>query len=96
MATIELVAEFRRVAGACEFDIDAPTVGQALHELVREAGHALEDVVFAHGRVHPGIAVLVNGRNIRFLQGLETPLGPGDRVAILPIVGGGTAWRGHT
>jgi len=33
--------------------------------------------------------VLINGRNIRFLQGFETPLHNGDAVAFLPPVGGG-------
>jgi molybdopterin synthase sulfur carrier subunit len=33
--------------------------------------------------------VLINGRNIRFLQGHDTPLQNGDTVAFLPPVGGG-------
>jgi MoaD family protein len=33
--------------------------------------------------------VLINGRNIRFLQGNDTPLNDGDTVAFLPPVGGG-------
>ena len=33
--------------------------------------------------------VLINGRNIRFLQGYDTPLNDGDTVAFLPPVGGG-------
>ena len=33
--------------------------------------------------------VLINGRNVRFLQGNETPLHDGDTVAFLPPVGGG-------
>jgi MoaD family protein len=33
--------------------------------------------------------ILVNGRNIRFLQGHETMLQDGDIVAFLPPVGGG-------
>jgi len=33
--------------------------------------------------------VLVNGRNVQFLQGNDTPLHDGDTVAFLPPVGGG-------
>ena len=33
--------------------------------------------------------ILVNGRNVRFLQGQDTNLRDGDTVAFLPPVGGG-------
>jgi len=33
--------------------------------------------------------VLVNGRNVRFLQGLDTPLKDSDTVQIFPVVAGG-------
>ena len=36
-----------------------------------------------------GYKILVNGRNINLLKGLETPLQEGDELAILPAVAGG-------
>jgi len=33
--------------------------------------------------------ILINGRNVRFLQGQDTELRDGDTVAFLPPVGGG-------
>lgn len=33
--------------------------------------------------------ILINGRNVRFLQGQDTELQDGDTVAFLPPVGGG-------
>lgn len=35
------------------------------------------------------VTVLVNGRGIQILDDMETKLHDGDRVAILPIIGGG-------
>ena len=35
------------------------------------------------------LSALVNGRNIRFLQNLQSTLSDGDTVAFLPPVGGG-------
>jgi molybdopterin converting factor small subunit len=63
---------------------------------VREALDALVD---AHpglaGRVRHGdgvptfLNVFVDGEDIRLREGLETPLGPGAKVLLLPAVAGG-------
>ena len=37
----------------------------------------------------PKIRIVVNGRDIGFLKGMETALGDGDEVLLLPLVGGG-------
>ena len=42
-----------------------------------------------HDELNKSIQVLVNGRAINFLQGLETPVCPEDRVDLFPPVGGG-------
>jgi molybdopterin synthase sulfur carrier subunit len=57
------------------------------------AGLALEAPEFVE-RLREGIGkgylhVLLNGRNIVFLNGPETELSDGDTVAILPPIGGG-------
>lgn len=41
------------------------------------------------GRLRPFVNVFVNGRNIRYLRGLETPLAPGAVLHIMPSVAGG-------
>ena len=37
----------------------------------------------------PKIRIVVNGRDIGFLHGMETELQDGDEVLMLPLVGGG-------
>ena len=63
------------------------TIEDLWTELEREAPHFVEKLRdgIAQGFLH----VLVNGRNIVFLNGSETRLSEGDTVAILPPIGGG-------
>ena len=35
------------------------------------------------------IIIFVNGRNVKFLQGLDTPLKDTDTVLVFPVVAGG-------
>lgn len=43
----------------------------------------------ATGQVRRGYAILVNGREIEYLNGLKTKLKDGDVVAFFPPIGGG-------
>jgi molybdopterin synthase sulfur carrier subunit len=44
---------------------------------------------FAQGRAEDRLLILVNGRSVHILQGLDTPLADGDRVTIMPKAFGG-------
>ncbi|MBI1885498.1 MAG: MoaD/ThiS family protein [Chloroflexi bacterium] len=41
------------------------------------------------GEVRRFVNIYVNGEDVRFLQGLETPVKPDDEVSIVPAVAGG-------
>jgi len=41
------------------------------------------------GELRRFVNVYVNGEDVRFQQGLQTPLEPGDEVSIVPAVAGG-------
>ena len=41
------------------------------------------------GDIRRFVNVFINGEDVRFLQGLDTPLKPGDEVSIVPAVAGG-------
>ena len=41
------------------------------------------------GTLRRTLNLYVNGENIRFLQGLDTPLKDGDEVSIVPAIAGG-------
>lgn len=46
-------------------------------------------VVDDSGRPHPGILILVNGVDVRFLSWLETEVGDNDVVTLIPSIHGG-------
>jgi molybdopterin synthase sulfur carrier subunit len=46
--------------------------------------------IFDHsGQLRPDINVLKNGRNIKFLDGIETEVKEGDIIAVFPLIIGG-------
>jgi molybdopterin synthase sulfur carrier subunit len=54
-------------------------------------GKTLADVLTALDSAHPGFKdrLFDDGGDVRFLQGLETPVPDGETVSIIPAVAGG-------
>ena len=49
----------------------------------------LRDRITENGELRRFVNVYVGGEDIRFGQGLDTPVGDGDEITILPAVAGG-------
>jgi len=89
---IQVYATLRDVVGrkTIAVDLPAPTDLAELLERVCALHPALRaKVLDADGRLQPAIHILVNGREVRQLDGLRTRVMPDDSVRILPPVGGG-------
>jgi molybdopterin synthase sulfur carrier subunit len=83
-------AYFRELFAGREKEISVPagaSVGEALAALCDTAERRRE--VFSGDGLKPHIVVMVNGTPVGSLQGLSTPLSPGDTLAVFPIMGGG-------
>jgi molybdopterin synthase sulfur carrier subunit len=76
-------------AGAAELSISAHTVRAALEDLERSQSALYRHVCDETGTVRRHLNVFVNADNVRDLEGIDTPLTPGDVVTILPAVSGG-------
>ena len=76
-------AEVRVEAGA-------GPLSQALAALWRECPGIRDRVITELGRVRPHINIFVDGENVRYAGGLETPVRPDSEVVILPAVSGGS------
>jgi len=65
-----------------------PTIRTLLEEFCVSSEHR-QKIFDRDGNVRSDITILKNGRNIVFLEGLDTGLNQGDKVAIFPPVCGG-------
>ena len=75
--------------GAGEVRVDGSTVGQALRAL--ETAHAgfSERLFDEDGRLRRFVNIFVADEDVRFLDGLDTPVADGQTVSIVPAVAGG-------
>jgi molybdopterin synthase sulfur carrier subunit len=91
MVKVRFFAKFRELAGTGEMEVEAGSVRSlltTLHARNRGLGEALlEDP--GEVRLRKTVRVLVNGREARWLRGLDTPLRKEDVVYLFPPVGGG-------
>jgi MoaD family protein len=76
-------------AGARELQLPASSVRAALAQIQERHPPLYRSVCDETGTVRRHVNLFVNADHIRDLQGLDTPLGPGDEVTILPAVSGG-------
>jgi sulfur-carrier protein len=91
---VRVYATLRDILGQSRLDVptvDTSTVGDVLESLA-EAHPALGGKLWDADRNLTGfVTVLLNGRSIEYLQGLETPVTDADVMALFPPVGGGSA-----
>jgi MoaD family protein len=89
--TVKIPTQLRSVTGGdSETAVDgATTVGDVLDGLY-ERYDGLRDRIAEDGDLRRFVNVYVGGEDIRFLEGLDTPVEDGDEVTILPAVAGGS------
>jgi sulfur-carrier protein len=90
MITVRIPAQLRTLTGgAGEVGIEGSTVGEVLKGL--DAAHAGfgERLFDAEGGLRRFVNVFVDDEDVRFLDGLATPVSVGQTVSIVPAVAGG-------
>ncbi len=88
--TVRIPTQLRALTGgAGEVEAEGSTVGEVLKAL--DAAHAgMGERLFDEtGRLRRFVNVFVADEDIRFLDGLDTPIAPGQTVSIIPAVAGG-------
>lgn len=91
---IYTILALKKILGQREFEVSIPpgsTVRNLLSWMVDKWGDSLSPHLFNPGSdaLLPHIRLMVNGRSIEFLDGMDTVLQDGDEFLMLPLVTGG-------
>jgi sulfur-carrier protein len=74
--------------GAKQVEGTGATLGELFVDLEQRHG-GLQDRLVDNGGLRRFVNVYLNDEDVRFLDGLETPVKDGDKVTVLPAVAGG-------
>ena len=92
MITIELpraLGVTLKSGTAVAVDPSCATVRDALTELGRHSPAALDRVMNERGELREHVNLFVNDENIRFLDGLDSPLPDGSTLHVIAAISGG-------
>lgn len=87
---VKIPTQLRAASGGDgEVTVDGSTVNEVLDALFAVHGDLRDRLCDEDGGLRRFVNVYVGGEDIRFEQGLDTPVPPGGEVQILPAVAGG-------
>jgi sulfur-carrier protein len=91
--TVRTMFDMARIIGkpSVQLDVESEATVRTVLDVLVDAYHGLDDRLFDAGRsgLLPYLFVELNGRDIRALRGLETPVQDGDALSVLiPVAGG--------
>ena len=87
---VKIPAQLRAAAGGeAETEVDGATVEEVLEGLFERFGELRARIYDDDGSLRRFVNVYLAGEDIRFLDGLATPVSDGVELTILPAVAGG-------
>lgn len=88
--TVKIPTQLRAAAGgASEAQLQGTTVQEVLEGLFSQYSELRERISDEDGSLRRFVNVYLGGEDIRFLEGLATPVADGAELTILPAVAGG-------
>jgi sulfur-carrier protein len=89
--TVRLPGALKQWAdGQKQFRIESGSVAGAIQVICAQYPGIGERVLDENGALRSFVNVYVNGEDVRFLNGQETPLGDDDELLLAPAVAGGS------
>ncbi|MGB0094256.1 MAG: MoaD/ThiS family protein [Solirubrobacteraceae bacterium] len=90
MATVRIPPVLRpSVGGEKELSAEGASVGEILHTVAEQHPEAQSQLFSPDGGLNRYVNVYLNDEDVRVLDGLETVVGEGDTLVILPAMAGG-------
>jgi MoaD family protein len=90
MVTVRIPTQLRNLSGnAAEVKVEGATVADVLKSLDSQHPGFGERLFDESGGLRRFVNVFVSDEDIRFLQGIDTPVEEGTVVSIVPAVAGG-------
>ena len=90
MSTVFIPSVLRsNVGGAKSLELDGGSIREVVGALVERHPSLTTQLLTEDGDLNRFVNVYVNGQDVRYLAGLETPVAPSDEVRLLPAMAGG-------
>jgi molybdopterin synthase sulfur carrier subunit len=87
---VKIPTQLRAAAGGeAETEVEGATVQEVLDGLFQRHDELRERISDKDGSLRRFVNVYLAGEDIRFLDGLQTPVADGSELTILPAVAGG-------
>jgi len=89
MANVRLAPVLRSFAGGSkQVSVQGSTLSEVLNDLYRQYP-SIKEQIQPTEELSKFVNIYVNDQDVRYLQKLETPVGPSDTVTLLPAMAGG-------
>ena len=90
MSVVKIPTVLRpQVGGNKEVEMTGSTVGEVVTELTVRYPSLKSQLLTDEGGLNRFVNVYVNGQDVRYLDGLATPVAERDEVRLLPAMAGG-------
>ncbi|MBI2777362.1 MAG: MoaD/ThiS family protein [Chloroflexi bacterium] len=90
MSTVFIPTVLRpSVGGAKSLDLPGTSVGDLVHALLQQHPGLGGQLLTPEGDLNRFVNVYVNGQDVRYLDGLATPVADSDEFRLLPAMAGG-------
>ena len=91
-AEIRLPTVLRAEAdGQASVTVEGATIGEIFGALIAQYPGLRANLLDGEGGLHKFVNVYINDEDIRYLDSLDTKVGDGDVISLLPAVAGGAA-----